>query len=224
MGPSQEREGRGLPSSLGPGTESGHCPPGSAPGASGQGLEQTAVLPTEGWKGEPGKPAGCEQISPQRMLGTGLTRGAPCGGWTRGLGRRGRGAAESQGRTSSRAWQMGCGAREPGPGFQAWGQDSWGQISIPGWAGRTQRTQPVWPRRAAVDLRMPLSVLQEGGPSADTAGVLRLGGGHGFPCPGVLASLDTAALVVLRAGASLPQGWSWKGSLLGGEAGSQCPH
>lgn len=128
LGPSQEREGRGLPSSLGPGTESGHCPPGSAPGASGQGLEQTAVLPTEGWKGEPGKPAGCEQISPQRMLGTGLTRGAPCGSWTRGLGRRGRGAAESEGRTSSRAWQMGCGAREPGPGFQAWGQDSWGQI------------------------------------------------------------------------------------------------
>lgn len=41
-------------------TRDGHwaLPAHPVPAAAGQGLQQTAVLPSEGWKGEPGQPAG----------------------------------------------------------------------------------------------------------------------------------------------------------------------
>lgn len=79
--------------------------------------------PPRAGNGSLGKPAGGEQIFSQRMLGTNLTLGAPCGGWTCGMlgGRRQVAPADSEERVSSRGCQSdsrarGCWDRASGPG------------------------------------------------------------------------------------------------------------
>lgn len=128
------------------------CP---APAAAGQGLRRQWSSTSEGWKGEPGKPAGCAQMSPQKTRGTELNRELPVaaghmdragGGHPLGV-RRGRPAG-----LGSQVQGHGAGARYPGLG-------PWLQGPACG---------PSEPSE------MPAG---KGGPRADTASRLRIGGG-----------------------------------------------
>lgn len=138
-------------------TRDGHwaLPAHPVPAAAGQGLQQTAVLPPEGWKGEPGQPAGCEQMSPQKTPGTELNRELPVAAgrvdWAGGghqLGvRRGHPAG-----LGSQVQSQGARARCPGLG--PWLQE-------PGCGPSEPSETPAG----------------KGGPRTDTAGRLRIGGG-----------------------------------------------
>lgn len=122
--------------------------------------------PLRAGNGSLGKPAGGEQIFSQRMLGTKLTQGAPCGGWTCGmLGGRGEPApAGGEERVSSWGWQSDRRARGLGPGFG------------PGAKAPRARAPSLG---GLARLSMPVCMLEESAPSADTAGMFWLGEGPG---------------------------------------------
>lgn len=166
----------------------------ATPGAGSQGPAQTAVLPAEGWKRGLGKPAGGEQIFSQRMLGTKLTWGAPCDGWSGTHIPLGEGGGTCcEGREGGwPSWQSECRSSELGPGVRAWGQGSIpGGLAVP---GRTQQAPVCGPAQTSAGPQRAFEHIRGGCPLCTHRWHAR----------------------VLGAGPSLPRRWSWRGSLLGG--------